>query len=125
MSFTRGPNPIWFFSNLVGQQVDDTYYAFFLENTLPYPPQAVYQDPDGKNPWPFAVEFQPSSGLPNNIYFNPSATYRIEIRQGPTQVDPLIYLIENYTISGSGGGGGAITLDSAENMITNPQFADI
>lgn len=122
MSYTRGPNPIWFFSDLVGQPVDDTYYAFFLENTLPYDFQPVYMTPNG-TPWNNPIEFQPSSGLPNNLYFDPDAVYRIEIRQGDNQSEPLIYLIQNYTISGQGSVD-LITLDSAENMITNPQFAD-
>ena len=81
MSFSRGENPIWFFNNLTGQPVDDTYYAFFLTNDLPYIPQMVYQDPNGLFPWSNPIEFQPSAGLPNNIYFS-DAVYRIEIRQG-------------------------------------------
>jgi len=125
--FLRGPNPIWFMNDLVGQPLDDSYYAFFLTNDLPYLPQAVYQDPAGTIPWSDPIEFQPSAGLPNNLYFDPNLTYRIEIRQGPTQVDPLIWLIENYTVGAGGGGGGgtSIALTTAENMITNPQFADI
>ena len=124
--FIRGPNPIWFFSDLVGQPVDDTYFAFFLENVSPYLPQPVYVTPNGTL-WSNPIEFQPSSGLPDNIYFDPDLVYRIEIRQGPDSSFPLIYLIQNYTISGTGGGGGggAIPLDTSENIITNPQFADI
>lgn len=124
--FVRGANPIWFFDDLVGSPFDDTYYAFFLTNDLPYVPQAVYQDPNGTIPWSNPVEFQPSSGLPNNLYFNPEFTYRIEMRQGPTQSDPLIYLIENY-VPGSAGGSSGITdeLQVADNLITNPQFYDV
>lgn len=99
MSFTRSANPIWFFDNLVGQPFDDTYYAFFLTNTLPYLPQAVYQDPNGESPWNNPLEFQPSSGLPQNLYFDPGEVYRIEFRQGPTQTAPLIYLVEDYVPS--------------------------
>jgi hypothetical protein len=124
--YVRGENPIWFFNNLTGQVLDDTYWAFFLTNDLPYVPQAVYQDPNGASPWSNPLEFQPSGGLPNNLYFDPSLTYRIEIRQGPLQTDPLIWLIQNY-VPGSGSGG-VVTdnpLISAPNLITNPQFADI
>jgi len=125
MSFVRGPNPIWFMSNLTGSPLDDTYFAFFLTNDLPYLPQAVYQDPNGINPWSDPIEFQPSSGLPNNLYFDPDKVYRIEIRQGNTQVDPLIWLVQNYTV-----GEGSISpfsdpLIFSNNMITNPQFSDI
>lgn len=122
--FVRGANPIWFYNNLVGQVVDDTYYAFFLENISPYNTQNVYQDPNGLVVWSNPIEFQASGGLPNNIYFDETLTYRIEIRQGPTRSDPLVYLIENFNI----GGQFEEVLDevlTAENMITNPQFADV
>ena len=101
MAFTRGNNPIWFFNNLVGQPFDDTYYAFFLTNTLPYIPQAVYQDPNGVSAWNDPIEFSASAGLPNNLYFSPNLVYRIEFRNGPNQTDPLIWLVENYVPIGS------------------------
>ena len=43
------------------------------------------------------------------------------------QTYPLIYLIENYIANGSGGSGTQISdpLLFSENMITNPQFADV
>lgn len=127
MSFTRGANPIWFFNNLTGMPLDDTYWAFFQENVSPFNPQAVYQDPNGITPWSDPIEFLPTGGLPDNIYGDPTLVYRIEIRQGPTQSDPLIYLIQNYVFE-EGGGSSTIISDPliiAENMITNPQFADI
>ena len=96
MSFTRSASPIWFFDNLTGAPFDDTYYAFFLTNTLPYLPQTVYEDPNGVSPWGSPLEFNASSGLPENLFFNPSLVYRIEFRQGPTQNDPLIWLVEDY-----------------------------
>lgn len=127
MSFVRGYNPIWFMNNLTAEPMDDTYYAFFLENITPYDPQFVFQDQDGNIPWANPIEFQLSSGLPDNIYFDPSLTYRIEIRKGATQSDPLIYSIQNYSTS-AGNGGSSLVQDDlifAQNMITNPQFADI
>lgn len=123
MSFVRAANPIWFMVDLTGSALNDQYYAFFLQNTLPYLPQPVYQDPNGINAWSNPVEFQPSGTLPNNLYFNPALTYRIEIRQGNTQNAALIWLIENYVPSQ--GEGVIDQLLSSDNMITNPQFADI
>ncbi len=123
--YIRGPSPIWFFSDHTGQPLDDTYWAFFKANTLPYAPQDVFQTPNG-TPWPYPMEFQPSAGLPNNLYFSPELVYRIEIRQGDHDSDPLIWLIENY-IPGDTQGGSTDTdsLLTAENLLTNPQFADI
>jgi hypothetical protein len=122
--FVRGANPIWFMADLTGAPLDDRYFAFFLTNTLPFVPQPVYQDPNGISLWVNPLEFQPSSGLPTNLYFDPSLVYRIEIRKGNTQSDPLIWLIENYV---PGEGGNIITPSSLiglENIIINPQFAD-
>jgi len=122
--FVRAPNPIWWIPDHTGVSLNDEYFAFFKTNTFPYLPQAVYQTPNG-TPWSDPIRFQPSGTLPNNLYFDPSLTYRIEIRHGNTQADQLIWLIENFQ---SGGGGSLITQDTlllAENMLTNPQFADI
>ena len=123
--YVRGSSPIWFFNNLTGQTLDDTYYAFFLTNTMPYLPQAVYETPDNSTPWANPIEFQASGGLPNNIYGDDTLTYRIEIRQGPDQTYPLIWLIQNYTFGSGSSSSTTDTLGTAENMITNPQFADI
>lgn len=122
--FVRGANPIWFMVDLTGLPLNDMYYAFFLTNDLPYVPTPVYQDPNGLVQWSNPLEFQPSGTLPNNLYFDETQTYRIEIRQGPTSSDPLIWLIENYTVSGMANPS-SDPIISADNIITNPQFADI
>ncbi len=127
-NFIRGANPIWFMANLTGQPLDDRYWAFFLNNVFPYAmddDHRVWQDPAHTTPWSNPIEFQPSSGLPNNIYFDPSQTWRIEIRKGNTQADQLIYAINNYM---PGSGTSSVIenpLQFAQNLITNPQFADI
>ena len=123
--WTRGANPIWWLPDLTGVSLNDQYYAFFLTNDLPYIPQSVFQDPNGISPWANPLQFSPAGTLPNNLYFDDTLTYRIEIRMGNTQNDPLIWLIENYQVSGSGSGPTSDTLITAENLITNPQFADI
>lgn len=122
--YVRGPNPIWFFNNLTGMPLDDTYWAFFLTNDLPYVPQAVFQDPNGISPWQNPLEFQPSAGLPNNLYFDPTETYRIEVRKGPNQTDPLIWLVQNYQ-AGTGGTGITDALTISPNLIINSNFSDI
>lgn len=125
MILTRGANPIWFMNDLVGHPLDDTYFAFFLTNTLPYIPQAVYQDVNGLTPWSDPIQFQPNGGLPDNLYFLDGAVYRIEIRQGPDQNDsPLIYLIENY-VPGSISQETADSILIAPNIVTNAQFSDV
>lgn len=122
--FVRAPNPIWYFVNLDGLQLDDTYYISYLENTLPYLPQFVYMDNQGITPWSDPIQFLPNGTLPDNIYFDPDLVYRLEIRQGPTQSSPLIYVINDFVPSGSITPV-TTTTSSQENQITNPQFAFI
>lgn len=122
MSFVRAANPIWFMVDLVGLALNDQYYAFFLTNTLPYIPQNVYRDPQGMTVWTGdIVQFYPNGTLPDNLYFDPTLVYRIEIRKGNTQSAPLIYEINNFVP----GSGNAITVPpffGATNQISNPQF---
>ena len=122
-NFVRAANPIWYMVDTAGVPLNDTHYIFFLTNDLPYIPLAVYHDPDGLIPWSNPIQFQPSGTLPNNIYFNEDNTYRIEVRKGPSQTDPLIWLIEDFSISGASGEADALL--TAQNIVINPQFADV
>ena len=123
MTMVRGSNPIWYEVDLTAHAFDDTFYLFILENDIPYIPATVWQDPYGNTPWSNPIRFFANGTLPNNIYYDPDAVYRLEFRQGPTQDDPLIYLVENYV---PGTGGDTPVDESAfvtDNQITNPQFA--
>lgn len=125
--FVRAANPIWYFVDLVGLGLNDEYYAFFLTNTLPYVPQNVYRDNQGQTVWTNdVVEFYPNGTLPDNLYFDPTLVYRIEIRHGNSQSDPLIYEINDFV---PGNGSSAITSSFpilfAENQISNPNFSNV
>lgn len=123
MPFVRGSNPVWLFDDLAGNILDDTYFIFFLENTFPYLPAEVYHYPDGTAPWNNPIQILANGTMPVDVFFDTSQVYRIEVRQGQTQSDPLIYLIENYIPAG----GGSTPIDSValatDNQITNPQFS--
>lgn len=125
MSFIRGINPIWSFVDLQGLQLDDTYYLFTLYNIIPYLPQPIYQDAESTTTWSDPIQFLANGTLPDNMYWNPDTVYRLEVRQGPTQDFPLIYVINNYVADSTGGNtpsGSSITTD---NQITNPQFTKV
>ena len=124
--FSRASNPIWYFPDLTGLPLNDQYYAFFLTNVFPYVPQAVFHDPAGTIPWNNPIEFYPNGTLPDNLYFNDSEVYRIEIRQGNTQADPLIYEINDFV---PGGGGASptpgVVAGFGENQATMSQFSEV
>lgn len=123
MSFVRGSNPIWYEVDLTAHAFDDTFYLFILQNQIPYIPATVWQDPFGNVPWSNPIQFFANGTLPNNIYYDPAVVYRLEFRQGPTQADPLIYLVENYVPGSSGDTPIDETSFSTDNQVSNPQFA--
>jgi hypothetical protein len=123
MPFARGSNPIWFEVDLTAHAFDDTFYMFVLQNQIPYLPAVVYHDINGTIPWNFPIQFNANGTLPIDIFFDTSVIYRLEFRQGNSQSDPLIYLVENY----QPGSGGSTPIDTVafdtDNEITNPQFS--
>lgn len=123
-NFVRAANPIWWIPDLVGQPLNDEYYAFFRENTTPFALQNVFRDPDGTIPWSNPLQFEPAGTLPNNLYFDERLVYRIEIRHSSNPLDPLIYEINNF-VPGITITPGNTAILNADNMITNPQFADV
>ena len=125
MSFVRAANPIWYMVDNAGTPLNDQYWAFFFENIAPYSFQAVYQDPGHTTPWSNPIQFNPSGTLPNNLYFDPSKTYRIEIRMGSSQTDPLIWQINNFVPNGGSGSGSITNFGGLNNIVVNPQFADV
>lgn len=119
----RGANPIWSEVDLQGHLFDDTFYMFVLENTIPYIPATIYQDPNFNTIRANPVRFLGNGTLPIDVYFESDKAYRLEFRQGPTQQDPLIYEVNNY-VPGSGGSSPVDTVAFAtSNQVTNPQFA--
>lgn len=123
MAMVRGSNPVWSFVDLTGHQFDDTFYMFVLENEIPYAPATVWHDANGNIPWTNPIQFLANGTLPIDIYWNPYAVYRLEFRQGNTQQDPLIYLVENY-VPGQPAPDPIDTVAlSTDNQMSNPQFA--
>lgn len=123
MAYVRGSNPVWSFVDLTGRQCDDTFYMFVLENELPYIPATVWHDANAADEWTNPIQFLANGTLPVDIYWDPDVVYRLEIRKGDSQSDPLIYLIENYIP----GQGGSQPIDAVglftDNQLTNPQFS--
>lgn len=123
MAFVRGSNPVWLFDDLTGHLLDDQFYMFVLSNEIPYGPLPIYQDPFGNVEWTNPLQFYANGTLPNNVYFDPDTIYRIEIRQGDSQSDALIYLVENYVPGSNGDTPINETSFSTDNQVSNPQFA--
>lgn len=122
--FIRAANPIWYLPDLVGEPLNDEYYAFFLTNTIPYLPQNVYRDPNGVTVWTGnIVQFEPGGTLPNNLYFDPTLVYRIEIRHGNTQADELIYEVNNFLPESDQSINNNLSVFPEGNQATNGRFS--
>lgn len=122
-NFVRAANPIWFFVDLIGEPLNDEYYISFLTNTFPYIPQVIYRDNQGLVPWSDPVQFLSNGTLPDNLYFNDSQVFRLEVRHGNTQDDALIYEVNDF-IPGNGDTANTET-GTEDNQISNPQFSQI
>lgn len=123
-NLVRSYDPVWFFVDLNGKPLDDTYYLFTLQNELPYLPLPIFHDADGNVVWNDPIEFLANGTLPVDMYWDPDLVYRLEVRAGPTQNDALIYLVENYIPNGGGSNPETNALVT-DNQITNPQFSDV
>lgn len=124
----RGSNPIWLFDDLQGNIMDDTFWFYVLEDTIPYNEAEVWQDSGRNVIWNQPIEVLANGTLPENIFYDPSVTYRLEWRKNngilpPTQADQLIYLVEHYHPLGSSGDTPVGVQINAENQVTNPQFS--
>lgn len=122
--YVRGSNPVWLFADLTGHLFDDTFYMFVLENQIPYAPATVYHTISGI-PWTNPIQFLANGTLHVDIFWDPDVVYRLEFRQGPTQSDPLIYEVDNYSPGGNGDTPIDTTAIATDNQITNPQFSII
>jgi len=129
-NFVRGANPIWYLVDLDGNGFNDNFYLWVLQNDVPYLPAVVYQDVNGTTPWGSPIQFNANGTLPNNIFFDETEVYRLEMRENdgvnpPSQSDPLIHLIENYSPTGETSSSADASALLVTNQVTNPQFADI
>jgi microcystin-dependent protein len=114
---------VWLFDDLVGNILDDSYYMFTLQNTIPYLPIVIYQDAAQTIPWSDPIQFNANGTLPINMYWDENTVYRLEIRNGNTQDATLTYLIENYVPISGGSAPVTSGTNDTTNQITNPQFA--
>ena len=126
-NYIRGYNPLWYMVDLVGAPLDDSYYMWVLENTIPYIPADVYHDAAGTLPWAQPIFFRVDGTLPIDIFYGDSAFYRLEVRKmigfAPDQNDPLIRLVENYNPSGRVDNPASQEGDATDNQISNAQFS--
>ena len=123
--FVRSSNPIWWLPDLTGEPLNDEYYMFILDNESPYVPIPIFQDPGATTPWVDPIQFLANGTLPDNMYWDPDQTYRLQVRHGNSQSDALIYDILNYVPNGSGGVPTPNADLATDNQITNSQFQAI
>lgn len=116
-----GNNPLWQFFNTNGQPAVGYVWATWRDVARDEP-KAVYQDNNGNFPYPLQMPLDSagyvSTGVPKAIFFADDEPYYITVK-APGSTEPL-YAFENYTPSGSGGGGTEEL--PFKNLFVNGQF---
>lgn len=122
ISYTLQPVPEWYFPDLTGKPLaGGKMYTYSSLNPSQFKP--VFQDPSGTNQWPNPVIFS-ENGTAGPFYWkldsdDPDDLYFIQIFDSSNN---LIYSINQYPISGGGGGGSVNTVQNIENLIINSAF---
>jgi hypothetical protein len=128
LTFSLGPNPKWYFADLVGRPLGSGYFATFssLNHSILNP---VFQDATGLFPWPYVTipnvgslgvlidengtqgpfYFQFNSAVPDQLYF-------IEVYDSN---GVLQWTIDNYSPQSGGGGTIITTVVNIDNMVAN------
>jgi hypothetical protein len=131
LSYQLGPNPKWYFVANNGQPLGDGYIV--ATSTLnPTQQMFIYQDPAGQEPYPtvavpntslFGIQID-ANGTKGPLYFQINSsdltqTYDLEIYDSNGN---LVWDIQGYLPSGSGGGGDVTEGVNFTNLIVNNTF---
>lgn len=122
ISYTLQPIFEWYLPDLLGKPLSGgKMYSYSSLNPNEFKP--IFQDPAGTNQWPNPVVFS-ENGTAGPFYWeldtdNPDDLYFLQIFDSNNN---LIYSINQYPISGGGGGGSISTVQNIENIIINSSF---
>jgi hypothetical protein len=122
ISYSLAPIPIWVLIDLQGTVAGGgkLYTYNSLDKSLP---QAVFQDPGGTKPWPNPIVFN-LNGTQGPFYWivdtdNPQNTYFLQAYDSSGN---LLWEVDNFYPTGSGGGSSVTTYVPILNYIANNQF---
>jgi hypothetical protein len=127
-SYSLAPVPKWYIADLVGKPLAGGYMATFSSlNNAQF--KAVYEDPAGMFPWPYVTI--PNVGSLGILFDENGSQGPFYFKFDSTVPDDLYYLeiydsngvlqwtINNFTGSGSGGGGVITEAFDLQNLIPN------
>jgi len=124
-SFLLAPEPFWFIVNNAGEAAGGA--KMYTRRSLnKVQDKAVFEDAGGTIPWTNPIIFD-LNGVQGPFYWeidsaNPEETYYIFVNDADGN---LIWDIDDFSPTGSGGGGGDVTTYiSIVNYIANNQFID-
>ena len=124
VTFSLAPEPVWILINLVGTTAGGGYIKTWrsLNKVQPKP---IYMDAAGEEAWPNPTFFD-LNGVQGPFYWqvdssSPDDTYFVQAFDAE---DNLLWEIDGFDPTGSGGGGNVTVYIPIQNYIANNVFVD-
>jgi hypothetical protein len=123
LTFAIAPSPKWYFLDLTGRPAagGSMYFTSTLDHTTP---KFVFSDPAGLFPYTDPIILDATGGSPVPMYFDVTTAglYYMVVKDAQGNI---IFTLDKFPISGSGGVTPITTTLDIENHIVNGQFAFI
>jgi hypothetical protein len=124
VTFSLAPEPVWILINLVGTTAGGGYIKTW-RSLNKVQPKAIYMDAAGEEAWPNPTFFD-LNGVQGPFYWqvdssSPDDTYFVQAFDAE---DNLLWEIDGFDPTGSGGGGNVTVYIPIQNYIANNVFVD-
>lgn len=120
MTFAIAPSPKWYFLDATGKPAAGGF-LYTYDNLDQTTPRFVYSDPAGQFPYTDPIVLDGTGGTPVPIYWDVTTPglYYIVVTDASGNI---IFAMNQFPISGSGGVSPITTINDIQNHIINGQF---
>lgn len=120
MTFALAPSPKWYFLDATGKPAAGGF-LYTYDNLDQTTPKFVFSDPAGQFPYTDPIQLDGTGGTPVPIYWDTTSPglYYIVVTDAAGNI---IFALNNFPISGSGGVTPVNTVNDIQNHIINGQF---